>query len=740
MEVNEFNPDGTSLEPHKTDLKDMKWMDRMIEVLQNKAGGDAQTDHFYQTLINNKLSQISTNMRISFEYYDGGIIPANVYAFLLATSGASKGKTNSTLEELFFNEFKNDFLKLFMDRAKASIDYLGEQRALSEGMPEDQAIALINKRFNDLPTFLYTYNDATEAGYKAIREKLTIASIGSTNIELDEIGINMHKIEEFLSSVLEAYDTGKLKQKLVKMESSQDATAVPSTFLSFGTGSTLLDGGDMEKKFTNMLRQGMARRCCFAYSDSVTTDEDILVEFDALAVLRAAKCSTDTADHNSISEKFRRLANDLNIGKIIKVPDHIWAQMLEYKHRCTIESAHLSEFDDLTRLNLLHSYWQLSKLMSIYAFIDGYSEVEQHHFDYALDYVLNSHKNFTNMIRRKSNFERIAEFICMSKKELTLFDLNDALPFYKSGNKQQKQEMLDLAQAYAATHHMVIKHTIKEGIEYFSGSMLEKSNLDQIILSTSSDITKSYSSLFGRWDDLYLVPTSNTNYSAHHFMDGDEGKGYRNGDNALKGFNLVILDVDNSVDIETAKAILEGQKYLICTTKNHKKDKDGITSDRYRIFLPVKYTLCLDTDEYKSFMSNIMDEFPINVDPACKDNARFYYGHSGAEYYYGEGELFDPTPYIQDTKGNEKRVATNKELADIGSLERWFLKRMSIGDRNDNLLKFALALVDDNVEFDEISERVHTLNNKLAEPITEREINSTVLKTTMKKIVNNEGQ
>jgi len=363
---------GKEAEKTKVSLhKDMRWFDEMVSILKNKAGDAFVDDHFYRTLINNKLSQIATAMRCHFENHDGGLIPANFYSFLLATSGSGKGRANATIESLFMKDFLNSFHDLFATQSRLSIEYLAELKARREGMEEATASSIINRRFQDLPKYLFTYNDATEAGFKAIREKLTLASLGSTNIELDEIGINMHKVEEFLSSVLEAYDTGRLKQKLIKTDSAEDTVAIPATFLSFGTGTTLLDGGEKEKKFMEMLRQGMSRRCCFSYTEEVSEaniDED--EEFDPFKILAKSKCADDDKTISDLSTKLMMIAKDHNINKKLTAPTAIWAKVLIYQNDCKKEAAKMSEFDDLIKLNLIHSYWSLSKLMFIYAFID----------------------------------------------------------------------------------------------------------------------------------------------------------------------------------------------------------------------------------------------------------------------------------------------------------------------------------------------------------------------------------
>lgn len=743
-EINNIEEGELSLSETKTMKEPMQWLDDMLNIVKNKSsGGNLMDDHFYLTLINNKLSQIASNMRVSFEHYDGGTIPANFYSFLLATSGASKGKTNSTLENLFFNEFKNRFAELFKDRSKLNRQLLAENRSIKEGMPEDQALAAINKRYFELPKYLYTYNDATEAGFKAIREKLTIASLGAVSVELDEIGINMHKVEEFLSSILEVYDVGKLKQKLIKMDSSEDTVAIPASFLSFGTGSTLLDGGEMEKKFNNLLRQGMSRRCGFSFTEQSVTNNETLEDFDPLSVLLNANSTEDNSTATKISDRFYRLADEAMIETKLTASKDIWSQVLVYKRTCEIEAAKLSEFDDLEAANLAHSYWVMTKLMAIYAFADGSNTMEQPHFDRALAYIENSKANFKALVKRKTNFERIATFITSSSGDLTRFDLIESLPFFKSGTKQGKEEMLDLAQSYAATHNMVIKHTVKEGIDYYSGSKLDEVDTNKISLSWSTDITERFETVVGKWEDLHQVPKMK-NYSNHSYKKGVNNKnievaGYRNKENAIPGFNLVILDIDSGVDIKTAIAILEGQKFLISTTRSHQVLKNGETRDRYRIFLPMKYRLNMDPDEFSQFMANIMEDFPIECDEACKDISRFYFPNKNAEHWYGEGELFDPSDYIPDTKVNNDRVTRNLEIGDLSLLEKHFIKKMKKGGRNNELLKYAMVLVDAGENYENIEDRLMTLNRKTKEPMTQREISTTILKTVRKKMYSNEG-
>ena len=70
----------------------------------------------------------------------------------------------------------------------------------------------------------------------------------------------------------------------------------------------------------------------------------------------------------------------------------------------------------------------------------------------------------------------------------------------------------------------------------------------------------------------------------------------------------------------------------------------------------------------------------------------------------------------------------------MNNLERWFAERMSTGNRNNTLLRFAMALVDSGITYLEIEGRVLNLNKQIQNPLTEDEIRNTVLLSVAQKI------
>jgi hypothetical protein len=204
--------------------------------------------------------------------------------------------------------------------------------------------------------------------------------------------------------------------------------------------------------------------------------------------------------------------------------------------------------------------------------------------------------------------------------------------------------------------------------------------------------------------------------------------GYRNEENCIPGFNLVVIDVDGGVNISTVKLLLKNYKFLIYTTKRHTE-----TENRFRIILPINYELSLDAKDYKEFMSNIYEWLPFEVDTATNQRARKWMSHDGT-FEYNEGDVLDALPFIPKTSKNEERKELMNSQQSMDNLERWVINNIGDGNRNNLLLRFAMILLDGGFDFETIRQRVMTLNNKIADKLDEAEIMSTIMITVAKSI------
>jgi len=674
-------------------------------------------DSFLVTLMAlNKLSQIASNMRVKIQYVDGGIIPVNFYGLALAGSGFGKGKINNILEDNIINEFQDRFMNSLAPSVSMSkLETLAETKSLDEGIDITVAQAEIYKEWNKLPKHLYTFSDATIEGLKAKRLKLSMIELGSTNMEIDEIALNLERVSDVLSVLLEAFDAGKAKQKLIKVDSNSDVSKVPANLFMFGTPSRLLNGSKLERIFIDFLVNGYARRMFFGYID----DDSAPVTMSAEERLASLRDVTVTADLDNMSSYLASFASEHQVGKILFIHDDVAIKLLEYEDYCLSRSMDMKKYQEIQKAEMKHRYWKAIKLAGILSFISKEDGITMNDLNDAIAIAEESGKAFASIINRPPSHVRLLEFLIDQDKKVTHAELVEKLDFYNSANKTMKEEMITLATAYAYSNNAVIKRLMVEGIEFISAKELEPSDGSKCILSVSTDIVEGYEPKIGEFNNLKLVLSAQVEYCSHHFKDG-----YRDDKHALPKFNLVILDIDDGTSLQMAMAMMSDYKYVIGTTKRHQTEGYG---DRFRMILMLDRTIELDTEEHSKFMSNLYEWLPFKVDTAAKDIARKWSGNPKAMIFENEGKAITSIDFIPDTSKEQAMRERIVDLSNLDSLERWFALNASTGDRNHKTLRYALMLLDGGLDIETIEDKVLAMNSRLAEPLPEREIYQTVM-------------
>ena len=204
---------------------------------------------------------------------------------------------------------------------------------------------------------------------------------------------------------------------------------------------------------------------------------------------------------------------------------------------------------------------------------------------------------------------------------------------------------------------------------------------------------------------------------------------HRAEENVIAGFNIIAIDVDEGVSLETVHELLKEYKFMTYTTKRHTDEEN-----RFRIIIPINYYLELDTEDYREFMNNIMDWLPFKTDDSANQRAKKWETFSGGEYFYNtEGELLDALPFIPKTSKNESFKKQFQAVESMDNLERWFAQRIASGNRNKQMIKYALALVDSGMDLMSVNKQTHAFNGKLNNPLSEEEINSTIMVTVAKR-------
>lgn len=664
-------------------------------------------------------------MRCTIDTPDRGEIPVNLYALNLAPSGMGKGQSTNLLEEEVIHRFRQRFQdETFPLLAEINLPKLALKRANRKATDPDEELVRTQKEFEDLGPLLFSFSEATSPAVKQMRHKLLMANAGSMNLEIDEIGLNLTSSAEVLSPFLELYDKGKIKNKLLKVSADSKrfeevAGNTPTNLMMFGAPIKLFDGATTEQQLYTFLDTGYARRCFFGYLRSATKDLSLTPE--QVYDMNTADNSAQVLD--ALADKLENLADIINVNKKLVMSKDTCLALIEYRLLCEREAQKLPEHEEMKKAELAHRYFKALKLAGAYAFVDDSPELTQSHLHNAIKLAEESGKAFATMLNRDRPYVKLAKYIANVKKEITQADLVSDLPFYRGGSAQ-KQEMLTLAIAYGYKNNIVIKKSFSDGIEFLRGETLESTDLAKMVVAYSSDITTDYRNEYAPFDQLHkLVQAPGMHWVAHHLMGG-----YRNEENCIPGFNLVVLDVDGGVNITTVKTLLQKYKFLIYTTKRHTE-----TEHRFRLILPINYRLEMDAKDYKEFMSNIYDWLPFEVDTQTNQRARKWMSNEGT-FEYNDGEILDALPFIPKTSKNEERKALMTSQQSMDNLERWMVNHTGEGNRNNMVLRYAMLLVDAGFDFEGVRSKVMSLNDKLPDKLEEMEVMSTVMVSVAKAI------
>lgn len=182
---------------------------------------------------------------------------------------------------------------------------------------------------------------------------------------------------------------------------------------------------------------------------------------------------------------------------------------------------------------------------------------------------------------------------------------------------------------------------------------------------------------------------------------------YRENKNFV-GSDIVALDFDNGMAIEEAAQVFNEYEHIIGPSRSHRKSKDGVIADRFRVILFLDRTVT-DFKEYRQTVYDLMQKYP-DADPACKDPARMFYPCT-AIFCAGSGKKITPSKPI------EKPKAAAIELPEgiYGTLARATLEFMSFGadtNWNNKLFKAAKDFYEQGYSIENATEflRKATLN------------------------------
>jgi hypothetical protein len=699
------------LEYHPTSAK-------IVKILRAKTQ-NTESDLYFHVLNAFFFAQMASSMRAEVVTQDRGNLPINVYACGLMTSGAGKGHSMGIMEDEIVHQFKNVFTKYtFPAIAEDSIATEATRNAAINSTDLVDETNALEKEFRSYGAMPYSFDSGTSAAFKQVRTKAQIAQAGALNFVCDEVGTNLITNQELFAVGLEAYDKGKIKQKIIKntadnVRAEERDAPVPTNFMLFGTPSKLFNGGREEQEWLSMLDTGYARRLLVGIgvksSGRKMTPEEI---FDMLT-----DKSTDT-EVNDIAGYFGRLADRINYGVKIKMNRDVSILNIAYRLKCEELADSLPEYEEIRKAEIQHRYFKVIKLAASYAFIDSSPIVTEDHLYNAIKLVEESGKAFASILTRDKPYVKLAKYISNVGREVTFADLVEDLPFFR-GTMSVKNEMLSLAQAWGYKNNIVVKKYFSDGIDFYKGESLKETSLDQIIASYSNHEAYNYEPIVVPFNQYHkLACRDGLHWCNHNFTNK-----HRKGENVIDGFNAVVIDVDGEIQLSAAKDLLSGYTAMYYTTKRHTEEVN-----RFRIVIPLQYHLKLNEKDFKEFMVNIGEWLPFVVDEGTFQRSKKWLSNEG-HYEYNTAELLDPMQFIPKTSKNEARKQSNADLGNMDNIERWFAKAMVNGNRNNTIIKFAFMLLDSGMEPDEVEVRVLAFNDKLKDKLSVDELQNTVIKS-----------
>lgn len=690
--------------------------EKLVDILSAKA--QIEDRHYLRVLVGYYFALAATQMRCVVKTPDSGEVPVNFYALNLAPSGFGKTRSCTFIESNILNLFRDRFLnETFQILAETNLAKLANKRAVRKSTDPDLELEKAAKEFERQGEMLFSFDSGTAPAVKQMRHKLLMADSGSLNLIMDEVGANLSANQEVFHTFIELYDKGMIKQKLIKntvdnARSEEILGKTPANLLMFGVPNNLLNGAQTEESFMAMLDMGYARRCFFAFVKKVERTSNMTAQ----EILDKRTNPGNEQALDELSQRLENLADIINANKKLAISNDTYLKLIEYQLDCERRAELLPEHEDIRKNELINRFFKVLKLAGAYAFIEDAVEVSEQHIYQAIRLAEDSGEHFDQMLARDKPWVKLAKYIAAVGKDVTQADLAEDLPFYK-GSASYKQDLMTLAIAYGYKNNIIIKKAFSDGIEFLRGETLQPVNLEKLKVSYSSDIVSDYQNEYAPFDQLHrLTQAPGMHWVSHHLEHG-----YRNEENCIPGFNLVVLDVESSVNLSTAKLLLKDYKFLAHTTKRH-TDQDH----RFRIILPVNFELALDASDFKEFMRNVYDWLPFEVDRATNQRSRKWQTHPG-HYEYNDGQILDVLPFIPKTAKNEERKKRLESQQSMDNLERWVLNNTGDGNRNNMLLRYGMILVDAGFNFETIRQRVVSLNDKLADKLEEAEIMGTIM-------------
>ena len=648
---------------------------------------------------------------------DKVIIP-NYFGISFGGSGVGKNHSDNLARAIFKESFDN-----FQRHAESFYD-----------SRKDPADKKPDPRYVNLSSYFIPVTSTWQALQKAA-QTVKDMDVGSVNVVSDELGDNIMSMSEIFTKLKSTWDTGTSEGPVNVTNGGESYFCVHDVCfnaLLFGApGPFELDPKKKDRLLETYV-SGMARRSFIYHNNTYKKSENRNPNFEKL----------EREFYDKLESYIKELRYFLNNTREIRYPAKIREKLLEYDQ--------IKELERERSISLiaedLGSTKKIEKLLGIIATLDLQDEINEEHLKFAIEFTEALDSTAEETVEIKPAYKRIYDEIekrsfaartdiVKAVKDITIKDLDSQLILVQEhanliGNSLIKKE-----------YNGIIKYKIEK---------LSNTNLDNIILSINGNMDRTEPEGFvrkiGSFDKLINAVNAEFRYSAGTFRND-----YISDENYLQEQNLFIIDIDNDLRLEDAKALFSSMTYLIATTKSHQKPKKtkvngetiDLVCDRFRIILPTLSTFHLTAKVYSEMYMNVINSLGIaEADSKCRNASRWYYGNPEGEHWYNKGDLLDIRTYIPDSSehqdastslsnyDNQRDKSNAPASIRVDAAIRWFLSNTATGNRNDNLFKLGM-LLKEKIEEPDWAMWLLNANTCLSHPLPDSD---------MKSIINSVGR
>ena len=693
---------------------------------------DVNRDMIYLNVIKG-FADIVARGRYKAYWEDGAVALLNTYGFIFSGSGSGKDKVNNFLNERFFDGANNVYeleLKQQYDNVKASVKTKAHAKYPSERENITRR-AYIDQKMKEYRLPELHISDATREGFIAERLALSGYGVGATSVVIPELGKMFRGVKandtSFFDVVMEAYD-GRNNGKATKGDSSKKSCkGVPSNFLAYTTVDSVMKDNKKRAAFVDLFLDGYARRAYVVYDTSKPKSEDAL-DYDSYIANRRSKVVASNDVNDDMLNYFSKLQYDIiaNKNKQLELTDEA-----SYEIYCYMKANAKKAMDDSICNEAQHEiragrHWKALITAGIFGAIQGKTIVELEDVKNAIaitDYFGSQSTAFLNALTNNgaTMFSKIDVPVELFNKiiledSIIKGDIRTAL-----GGKPKIpviEDMVEQLRQYADTQGFELEYTKIRTKEIYSlkpkqpttDIPVSLSLCNKVIETTEDgknvyDMASPYQWIEPKEGDKCTLKdamsyTTCGNYSAGQFKDQ-----HRTIKNWLGGNTMLIYDIDAGMNIDEAQSMLVDTASAILTTKSHRKDKNGIACDRFRVFMPLAKPIDFtDEKRFKRIMKNVAEAFKLPFDKATLDPSRMFYPASiealdQCLYSQAGGRLVDWTLFDVETMDELalRKVALNHNAtysfdgSDKATVERgirkFFVNNYADGNRNHTIFR-----------------------------------------------------